>query len=90
MPYIRTSSDLKNHYNEISEICHRCGEAVYITGSENGDLAVMSVEAYEKMADRLELYDLIEKGLEDEKAGRTIPAKEAFSKLRKSFYDGTL
>ena len=82
MPTIRPSSDLRNKYNEISELCHRYREPVYITKNGTGDLAVMSVETYEKLAGRLELYSLIEEGLEDMRAGRGKPVEEAFTGLR--------
>ena len=55
MPVIRPSSDLRNHYNDISEFCHRHGEPVYITKNGAGDLAVMSIETFEKLTSRFEL-----------------------------------
>ena len=59
MPVIRPSSDLRNRYNEISEFCHRYEEPVYITKDGAGDLAVMSIESYEKLTGRFELYALL-------------------------------
>ena len=47
MPIIRPSSDLRNNYNEISKLCHQTQSPVYITRNGVGDLAVMSIEAYE-------------------------------------------
>jgi prevent-host-death family protein len=82
MPTIRPSSDLKNSYNELSEICHRYHQPVYITKNGKGDLAVMSIEAYEKLVGRLELYALIEEGLEDMQAGRGKPLDTVFAELR--------
>ena len=83
MPKIRASADLRNSYNEISEFCHRYSEPVFITKNGKGDLAVMSIEVYEKLIGRLELYHLIAEGLEDEKKGRTRPLKDAISDIRK-------
>ncbi len=83
MPTIRPSSDLRNSYNEISEICHKYRDPVYITKNGTGDLAVMSIEAYEHMAGRLELYALLEEGLEDMRAGRGRPAEEVFAELKR-------
>jgi hypothetical protein len=31
MPTIRSSAQLRNHYNEISEFCHQNSEPVFIT-----------------------------------------------------------
>lgn len=90
MPTIRPSSDLRNSYNEISEFCHQYGEPVYITKNGTGDLAVMSIETYERLVGKFELYTLLEKGMEDIRLGRTVPAQEAVSEIRKELKDGTL
>lgn len=90
MPQIRPSSDLRNSYNEISEFCHQYGEPVYITKNGTGDLAVMSIETYERLAGKFELYALLEKGMKDIRQGRTIPARTALSEIRKDLENGTL
>ena len=45
-------------------------------------MAVLSMEAYEQMVGRFELYGLLQEGLEDVAQGRVSPAKEAMGKLR--------
>lgn len=65
MPMIRPSSDLRNNYNEISKICHETKEAVYITKNGTGDLAVMSIELYEDMMEKFEIYERIKRTLEE-------------------------
>ena len=82
MPNIRSSADLRNHYNEISKFCHEYDEPVFITKNGKGDLAVLSMEAYEQVVGRFELYGLLQEGLEDVAQGRVSPAKEAMGKLR--------
>ncbi|NMA04283.1 MAG: type II toxin-antitoxin system Phd/YefM family antitoxin, partial [Clostridiales bacterium] len=44
MPVIRSSTDLRNNYNEISAFCNKSREPVFITRNGQGDLAVMSIE----------------------------------------------
>lgn len=90
MPNIRPSSELRNNYNEISAFCHQYGEPVYITKNGAGDLAVLSIEAYERLAGRFELYALLEKGMEDIKAGRGMPADQFFNELMEDLENGTL
>ena len=82
MPVIKSSADLRNNYNHISELCHTYGEPVFITKNGKGDLAVMSVEAYEALTGKLELYRLLQEGLDDVRAGRTLPVSEAFAEIR--------
>lgn len=82
MPSIRSSADLRNNYNEISTFCHQFSEPVFITKNGKGDLAVMSIETYEEMVSRFELYRLLQEGFDDVKAGRGRPASEALVDIR--------
>ena len=82
MPNIRSSADLRNNYNDISEFCHTYSEPVFITKNGKGDLAVMSIETYEQLAGRFELYGLIREGMVDVQAGNTRPLSEAILDLR--------
>jgi prevent-host-death family protein len=82
MPTIRPSADLRNKYNEISELCHEYQEPVFITKNGTGDLAVMSIETYELLRGRLELYSLINEGLEQTKNGKIKPMKESIKNIR--------
>lgn len=82
MPTIRPSADLRNNYNEISEFCHEYSEPVFITKNGKGDLAVMSIEAYEQLKGRLELYSLIGKGIDDDKNGRRQLLSDVIDNIR--------
>lgn len=81
MPVIRPSSDLRNKYNEISEICHQTKKPVYITKNGSGDLAVMSIELYELLVDRYELYKELEKGIDSLEKGKKYSEEEVFEEL---------
>jgi prevent-host-death family protein len=82
MPTIRPSADLRNNYNEISELCHEYSEPVFITKNGTGDLAVMSIETYELLAGKLELYSLINEGLDQQKQGKVKPMRESMQFMR--------
>jgi len=56
MPIIKPISDLRNNFTEISELCHREGQPVFITKNGTGDLVVMSIAKYEQMEAQLDLY----------------------------------
>ncbi len=73
---------MRNRYNEISTFCHDYAEPVFITKNGKGDLAVMSIEAYEALAGRLELYGLIQEGLEDAAEGKARPLADAMADIR--------
>ena len=79
MPAIKSSADLRNNYNEISTFCHNYPEPVFITKNGKGDLAVMSIEAYEELTSRFELYSQIKEGMDDIATGNTRPFSEAMA-----------
>ena len=83
MPNIRPSAYLRNNYNEISEFCHSKMEPVFITKNGHGDLAVLSIDAYEKFCGRYELYHLLDEAIESEKSGDFIDYDDFITELRK-------
>jgi prevent-host-death family protein len=87
MPIIKSSTDLRNNYNDISTFCREHREPVFITKNGRGDLAVMSMELYEALAGKLELYRLLDEGRAEMKAGRGIPLDDAMQTLRKELTD---
>ena len=90
MPLIKSSTDLRNNYNEISTVCHQTGEPVFITKNGRGDLTVMSIDAYEILTGKKELYQLLAAGVTDIKAGRKRPLGEVFSSISQDLVDGIL
>lgn len=82
MPTIRSSADLRNGYNEISSICHNYAEPVFITKNGKGDLAVMSIEAYEQLVGRFELYDKLQEGMSDVAHGNMRSFADAMTEIR--------
>lgn len=90
MPNIRPSSELRNNYNEISAFCHKYGEPVYITKNGTGDLAVLSIEDYERLVGKYELRTLLDKGLADVREGRTVEADSALASVREALKHGAL
>jgi prevent-host-death family protein len=85
MAMIRSSSALRNNYNEISEFCKTQHEPVFITKNGDGDLVVLSNAEYERMQARAELYGLLNEGLLAMNEGNARPAEEVFSDLEARF-----
>ena len=83
MPKIKSSADLRNNYNEISTFCHTYPEPIFITKNGKGDLAVMSIESYEELTSRFELYSKLKEGMDDIASGNTRPFSEAISDIRR-------
>ena len=81
MPNIRSSTDLRNNYNAISAFCHETMEPVFVTRNGQGDLAVMSIDAYDELTGRKELYRLLDEGHQAALEGRARPMDEVFDDL---------
>lgn len=83
MPNIRPISDLRNNFNQISEICHKEGEPVFITKNGQGDLVVMSHSLFEKQQALIELYQKLAVAESQSKAdANRISHNDLMNKLR--------
>ncbi|HCF50038.1 MAG TPA: prevent-host-death protein [Syntrophomonas sp.] len=90
MPNIKSSTDLRNNYNDISRFCHESREPVFITKNGRGDLAVMSIETYEMLNGKLELYRLLDEGRAAIKAGKKRPLEDVMHDIRQEITDGKI
>ena len=90
MPNIKSSTDLRNNYNEISTFCRESREPVFITKNGQGDLAVMSIEFYEQLNGKLELYRLLDEGRTAVKEGRKRPFADAIRDIKQEIADGKI
>ena len=81
---ILPSTSLRNQYNEISEQCKATGEPIYLTKNGEGDLVVMSIEAYEKQQALLKLKErLLNIELEQRSGAKKYSVEELDAALRK-------
>ncbi len=57
---IKSSTALRNDYGSISELAHTSEEPIYITKNGEGDLVVMSIDAFEKRDELMRLQMKLE------------------------------
>lgn len=57
---IKSSTALRNDYGTISDLAHKEAEPIYITKNGEGDLVVMSIEAFEQREETLRLKAKLE------------------------------
>ena len=78
------STALRSQYNEISEKCRQSGEPIYLTRNGEGDLVVMSIEAFEKQQELLKLKErLLDIELEQRNGAKYYSIEELDSALKR-------
>jgi PHD/YefM family antitoxin component YafN of YafNO toxin-antitoxin module len=81
MPEIRKSADLRNKYGEISQFCHLYKEPIFITKNGVGDLAVLSIDSYNELSGKIDLYRKLIDGIIQINNGETVSEQEIMKKL---------
>ena len=84
MPQIIPIKDLKNTA-EISEMCHRTDEPVYITKNGYGDMVIMSMENFERTMKRLKMYEDIYVSERQISEGKVKDARESLASMRSHY-----
>ena len=84
MPQIIPIKDLKNTSN-ISEICHTTDEPVYITKNGYGDMVIMSMEVFENLNKKLEMYKSLAISEKQIKDGEILDAKKSIKNLKEKY-----
>lgn len=54
---IKPSAAIRRNYNEVSALCKRTGEPVYLTKNGEGDLVVMDIETFVRREGMLRLRE---------------------------------
>ncbi len=83
MDYIRPSSELRNKYNEISNLCKETRKPVYITVNGHGDTVILSLEQFNQMQAELELLKMLSESEDDVRNDRVKPVSDSFIDIRK-------
>lgn len=84
MPQIIPIKELKNT-SEISDLCHKAQEPIYITKNGYGDMVIMSMETYEKTMHRIAMYKSIEISERQIEEGKVKDAKTSLSEMRAKY-----
>jgi prevent-host-death family protein len=79
---IKPSSELRNHYNEISALCRETRQPVIITINGHEDTAILSFQEYKQMEAELELLRTLAEAEEDVVQGRVAPMDKTFSDIK--------
>ena len=79
---IKPSTALRTRYNEVAEFCKTTRSPVFLTKNGEGDLVVMSIDAYNEMLSSAHIVSVLYKAEQERQNGvKGIPAKVVFSEL---------
>lgn len=81
-PDIRPSSDLRNHYVEISRICREERRPTILTVNGRGDTVLIGLEEYDRMVAELDLLNSLAESERDAAEGRVSSADDVVDALR--------
>ena len=84
MPQIIPIKDLKNT-SEISDMCHKTDEPIYITKNGYGDMVIMSMESFEQSRRKFNMYEDIEFSEKQIKEGKTKDARISLASMRERY-----
>lgn len=83
MQNIKPSAELRNKYNEISNLCKETREPVFITVNGHGDTVIMNLEDYNQMVAELELLKMLAESENDVINGRVKSFSDSLADIRK-------
>ena len=84
MPQIIPIKELKNT-SEISEMCHRTEEPIYITKNGYGDMVIMSMKTYEERMLISEINTKLEAAEKQISEGNISDARDSLKRLREKY-----
>lgn len=84
MPQIIPIKDIRNT-TKVSEMCHASNEPIYVTKNGYGDMVLLSMESYESLLSRLNIYDKVMEGKAQADKGELLDGDEVFNSLRAKY-----
>jgi prevent-host-death family protein len=85
MSRIIPSSDLRNHYPDISSLAKSSKEPIFITVNGKGDSVLLSLEKYDELEGKMDLLLSLSQAQWDIDHGHVSKAEPFFDELRKKY-----
>jgi len=84
MMNIKPSAAIRKNYNEISALCKRTKEPVYLTKNGEGDLVVMDLETFARRESMLKLRETLLQSETDIQNDRVHTVEETAAAMRRA------
>ena len=84
MPKIIPIKDLKNT-SEISDLCHSTSEPVFITKNGYGDMVIMSIDTFEGISNKLNMYQSLINSEQQIKEEKVHGARKSLDAVRDKY-----
>jgi len=80
---IKPSAAIRNNYRKVADYCIETGQPVFLTNNGEGELVVMSIQAWEEERQRILIEETLLQIEAEEKSGaaRYTPAEKVFTEL---------
>ena len=80
---IKPSAAIRNNYRKVADYCIETGQPVFLTNNGEGELVVMSIQAWEEERQRIRVEESLQKIETEAEAGimRHMPVDKFFSEI---------
>lgn len=84
---IKSSTALRNQYNDISNLAHKEQQPIYITKNGDGDLVVMSIETFGRLEETYKLRAKLEVAEQARLEGKTISLAKSKKRIESLLHE---
>jgi len=86
---IKPSAAIRNNYRQVADFCIESGQPVFLTNNGEGELVVMSIQAWQEERNRIQIEEALLRVEAEERAGiaQYVPLEEAITGWRQIVED---
>ncbi len=88
---IKPSTAIRNNYRKVADYCIETGQPVFLTNNGEGELVVMSIQAWKEERQRIRIEEALLQIEAEEKAGIAdyTPMEDVFAEIDRIIAEAT-